>query len=109
MRTRRAIYPADQGLNAAKWLLQESSRRLTRRQSLMIDQGEVISRPLEGQRLAKRARLSVSVQVEEAHTHPSGGDGSSFDKLPDDLLVSVFAILSSRADSPKDLINAILT
>lgn len=50
-----------------------------------------------GRESSKRAKFSSLQECEE--------ERSCFDKLPDDLLLSILAWLSSRADSPKDILN----
>ncbi|KAI5060858.1 hypothetical protein GOP47_0023363 [Adiantum capillus-veneris] len=85
MRTRRASYGAGE-----PGCMQRRSR------SSAVS---VRERPPGPESCAKRARL-ISSQKNIA------GKGSScFDKLPDDVVLSILVWLSSRADTPRDLLN----
>lgn len=88
MRTRRAIYPSPAHISCLE-------NRLRR----------PLPTPNEApssQRAAKKAKISL-LQIDNTVSY------SSFDTLPDDLLLSIFVALSSSADSPADLINLVLT
>lgn len=88
MRTRRAIYPSP-GLVSC---LQTRLRR-----PLATNEASSF------QREAKKSRVDLQQIDDDTVLY------RSFDTLPDDLLLSIFVSLSTRAESPADLINTMLT